>query len=86
MTASRVEHPKQKTNVAVISSPCPSCTLAHARCLTRGAATERIFLLIHNLRIFHPNNLKYGRQDRKKIYGSDDLTLTQTSVTQCRYD
>ena len=26
------------------------------------------------------------RQDRTKIYGFDDLTLTQTSVTQCRYD
>ena len=24
--------------------------------------------------------------DRTKIYGFDDLTLTQTSVTQCRYD
>ena len=28
-------------------------------CLTRDAATERIFLIIHNSRIFHPNNLKF---------------------------
>ena len=28
-------------------------------CSTRDAATERIFLIIHNFRIFHPNNLKF---------------------------
>ena len=28
-------------------------------CSTRDAATERIFLIIHNSRIFHPNNLKF---------------------------
>ena len=59
VAASRVEHPKQKTNVTLISSPCPSCTQARAGCLTRGVATERIFLIIHNFRIFHPNNLKF---------------------------
>ena len=28
-------------------------------CSTRDAATERIFLIIHNFRIFYPNNLKF---------------------------
>ena len=28
-------------------------------CSTRDAATERIFLIIHNSRIFYPNNLKF---------------------------
>ena len=31
-------------------------------CLTRDAATERIFLIIHNSRIFHPNNLKFWKK------------------------
>ena len=29
------------------------------RCSTRDAATERIFLIINNFRIFHPNNLEF---------------------------
>ena len=28
-------------------------------CSTRDAATERIFFIIYNSRIFHPNNLKF---------------------------
>ena len=28
-------------------------------CSTQDAATERIFLIIHDFRIFHPNNLKF---------------------------
>ena len=28
-------------------------------CSTREAATERIFLIIHDSRICHPNNLKF---------------------------
>ena len=28
-------------------------------CSTGDAATERIFLIIHNFRIYHPNNLKF---------------------------
>ena len=62
VAASRVEHPKQKTNFALISSPCPSCTLARARCLTRDVATEFFFLIIHNSRISHPNNLKFWKK------------------------
>ena len=30
-------------------------------CSTRNAATERIFLIIHNSRIFHPNSLKFWK-------------------------
>ena len=64
VAASRVEHPKQKTNVTLISSPCPSCTLARARCLTQDVATELFFFfqIIHNSRIRHRNNFKFWKK------------------------
>ena len=37
------------------------------RCLTRDAATERIFLKIQNSRIFHPNNLKLEKKLTVKV-------------------
>ena len=57
--ASGIEQLKQETNVAFISSPCRSCTLARVRCPTQDAATERLFLVIHNSGISYPNNLKF---------------------------
>ena len=39
-----------------------------------------------NIKIASIYVLKVIGQDRRKIYGFDDLTLPQTSVTQCRYD
>ena len=47
MAASRIEHPKQKTIVALISSLC-SCTRGGVRCPTRDVADEFSFLIIHN--------------------------------------
>ena len=39
----RVEHLKEKTNVALISSLCPSCTLSRARYPTQDVASEFFF-------------------------------------------
>ena len=77
VAASRAEHPKQKTIVALISSPRPSCTLARARCPTRDVATEFFFLIIHNSRISHPNNLKFWK---KLLYININNFLTESTL------
>ena len=59
----------QNKRLTLLSSRlCPSCTLAcactlaRARCPTRDVATECFFLIIHNPRISHPNNLKFWKK------------------------
>ena len=59
VAGSRVEHPKQKNNVAFISSPCSSCTCS----MSDARRGHRVFfLIIHNSRISHPNNLKLWKK------------------------
>ena len=63
VAAYRVEYPKQKTNVALISSACPSCSLARARCPTRRCPRVFFFfLIIHDSCISHPNDFKFWKK------------------------